>query len=279
MTADIQLSDRGYQQIRQFFYQHSGIDLPDSKRHLVAGRLRHRVLLLGFACYEDYFRHVMQSGEEEERQLLVDLLTTNETYFFREPQHFKLLAEQIIPTLSEQPRIWCAAASSGEEPYSLAMLLADKLGLNKPWQVLATDLSQRILQRASQGLYPMQRLELMPERYLKNFCRRGAGQYDGQLLVRREIRERVQLRQHNLMDSAHALGQFEVIFLRNVLIYFTQQSKERVLGYLLQQLKPGGWLVIGHAESLHGLQTPLRQVRPSVFRLPQSLGHERGRCA
>jgi chemotaxis protein methyltransferase CheR len=279
MTADIQLSDRAYRQIRQFFYQHSGIDLPQSKRHLVAGRLRHRVLLLGQNCYEDYFQLAMSPGQEVERQLLVDLLTTNETYFFREPQHFKLLAEQIIPSLSAQPRIWCAAASSGEEPYSIAMLLADKLGLHSPWQIVGSDLSQRILQRAAQGLYPMQRLELMPARYLKEFCLRGAGDYEGQLLVRRELREHVQLRQHNLMESAHGLGQFEVIFLRNVLIYFTQETKQRVLDLLLQQLKPGGWLVIGHAESLHGIQTALRQVRPSVFRLPQVQSIERGRCA
>ncbi|KRW61163.1 CheR family methyltransferase [Pseudomonas sp. TTU2014-080ASC] len=279
MLATIRLSDIAYRKIRQFFYRHSGIDLPETKRHLVEGRLRNRVLSLGLSCYEDYFKFVMADEQAQERQLLVDMLTTNETYFFREPQHFKLLAEQIIPSLPAAPRIWCAAASSGEEPYSIAMLLADKLGLTGDWQIIASDLSQRTLQRASQGLYPMQRLELFPPRYLKDFCKRGAGAYEGQMLIRREIREHVELRQHNLLDPAAGLGRFDVIFLRNVLIYFNQETKQRVLDRLIPQLKPGGWLVIGHAESLHGISTPLRQVKPSVFRLPSAVQKNLGKSA
>lgn len=279
MLATIRLSDMAYRKIRQFFYRHSGIDLPETKRHLVEGRLRNRVLSLGLSCYEDYFKFVMADDQTQERQLLVDMLTTNETYFFREPQHFKLLAEQIIPTLPAAPRVWCAAASSGEEPYSLAMLLADKLGLASNWQILASDISQRTLQRAVQGLYPMQRLELFPPRYLKAYCMRGNGEYEGQMLVRSELRQRVELRQHNLLDPAEGLGRFDVIFLRNVLIYFNQETKQRVLDRLLSQLKPGGWLVIGHAESLHGITTPLRQVKPSVFRLPSAVQKNVGKLA
>lgn len=261
------LSDQAYQQIRQFFYEHSGIDLSENKRHLVEGRLRHRVLSLGFDCYGAYFNHVQRADQSQERQLLIDLLTTNETYFFREPQHFKLLSEKILPELPSGPRIWCAAASSGEEPYSLAMLLADKAP-DKAWQLTATDLSQRILARAEQGLYPMQRLELMPESYLKRFCLRGTGDYEGYLLIRPELRERLQFRLHNLLHSAANLGLFDVIFLRNVLIYFNQATKQKVLDTVLAQLKPGGWLIIGHAESLHGLDLNLLPVRPSVYRAP-----------
>jgi chemotaxis protein methyltransferase CheR len=270
MAQDIQLSDLAYKRIRQFFFRHSGIDLPESKRHLVAGRLRSRVLSLGLGCYEAYFKLVSQPEQAQERQLMIDVLTTNETYFFREPQHFKLLAEQILPSLAgRKPRVWCAAASSGEEPYSLAMLLSDKLGLDG-WELVASDLSTRTLARAKIGVYPMQRLELFPERYLKAYCRRGVGEYEGQMMIRPELRERVQLCQHNLLEPAGRLGQFDVIFLRNVLIYFNLETKGRVLKQLLQQLKPGGWLVIGHAESLHGLNTPLQPVRPSVFRLPST---------
>ena len=262
------LSDQAYRKIRRFFFEQSGIDLPENKRHLVEGRLRNRLLTLGFECYGAYFEHVMRPDQSHERQLLIDILTTNETYFFREPQHFKLLSEQILPSLPAAPRIWCAAASSGEEPYSLAMLLADK-ALNKPWDLLATDLSRRILARAERGLYAMQRLELMPADYLKRFCLRGTGDYEGYFLVRPEIRERVSFRQHNLLDSPALLGRFDVIFLRNVLIYFSQATKQKVLDLVLGQLKPGGWLIVGHAESLHGLNLNLEQIRPSVFRSPQ----------
>lgn len=268
MNNPLSLSDVAFQNIRQFFFRHSGIDLPESKRHLIAGRLRSRLVSLGLDCYERYFERVCQSDQSLERQYLIDVLTTNETYFFREPQHFKLLAEKILPGLHGQPpRIWCAAASSGEEPYSLAMLLADQLGLNG-WELIASDLSSRTLQQAVNGLYSTQRLELLPERYLKTWCKRGLGAYHGQMLVRRELRERVDFQQHNLLHCAHHLGQFDVIFLRNVLIYFNQDTKQQVLNRLMAQLKPGGWLVIGHAESLHGIQTPLQQIRPSLFYRP-----------
>lgn len=264
------LSDLAFRRIRQFFFRHSGIDLPESKRHLVAGRLRGRLASLGLDCYEAYFALIGQADQAAERQFLIDALTTNETYFFREPQHFQLLAREILPSLAgRRPRLWCAAASSGEEPYSLAMVLSDQLGLDN-WELLASDLSSRTLQRAASGLYPMQRLEQFPDAYLKRFCLKGHGEYAGQLLIRRELRERVQLRQHNLMDSARDLGKFDVIFLRNVMIYFNLEVKRRVMAQLLPQLNPGGWLILGHAESLFGVDTPLIPISPSVFRLPKA---------
>jgi chemotaxis protein methyltransferase CheR len=264
------LSDLAFRRIRQFFFRHSGIDLPESKRHLVAGRLRGRLASLGLDCYEAYFTLIGQADQAAERQFLIDALTTNETYFFREPQHFQLLAREILPSLAgRRPRLWCAAASSGEEPYSLAMVLSDQLGLDN-WELLASDLSSRTLQRAATGLYPMQRLEQFPEPYLKRFCLKGHGEYAGQLLICRELRERVQLRQHNLMDSARDLGRFDVIFLRNVMIYFNLEVKRRVMAQLLPQLNPGGWLILGHAESLFGVDTPLIPISPSVFRLPKA---------
>lgn len=149
------------------------------------------------------------------------------------------------------------------------MVLSDQLGPDN-WELLASDLSSRTLQRAASGLYPMQRLEQFPDAYLKRFCLKGHGEYAGQLLIRRELRERVQLRQHNLMDSARDLGKFDVIFLRNVMIYFNLEVKRRVMAQLLPQLNPGGWLILGHAESLFGVDTPLIPISPSVFRLPKA---------
>lgn len=260
------LSDQAFAKIRQFFFRRSGIDLTESKRHLVAGRLRSRVLALGLDCYEAYFELIQRPDQSAERQRLIDSLTTNETYFFREPKHFEFLTQQILPQYQSRAiRIWCAAASTGEEPYSLAMQLAETRGL-QGWSLLGTDISQRTLSCAAAGLYPLQRLELMPPALLRNWCLRGTGEYEGRFLVRRELRERIEWQSHNLLESAVHLGQFDVIFLRNVLIYFSQATKQRVLDQVVAQLKPGGWLIIGHAESLHGLNTPLKTVRPSIFR-------------
>ena len=200
------LSDLAFRRIRQFFFRHSGIDLPERKRHLVAGRLRGRLASLGLDCYEAYSALIGQADQAAERQFLIDALTTNETYFFREPQHFQLLAREILPSLAgHRPRLWCAAASSGEEPYSLAMVLSDQLGLDN-WELLASDLSSRTLQRAASGLYPMQRLEQFPEAYLKRFCLKGHGEYAGQLLIRRELGAHINSLDAFLDDPALQLG-------------------------------------------------------------------------
>lgn len=264
------LSQKSFEAVTSMFHKVSGIQLTDAKRALVAGRLQKLAQARGLSSVDQYVEQLMRDNDTEEMVRLVDKLTTNETYFFREPQHFQLLAREILPSLAgRRPRLWCAAASSGEEPYSLAMVLSDQLGLDN-WELLASDLSSRTLQRAASGLYPMQRLEQFPDAYLKRFCLKGHGEYAGQLLIRRELRERVQLRQHNLMDSARDLGKFDVIFLRNVMIYFNLEVKRRVMAQLLPQLNPGGWLILGHAESLFGVDTPLIPISPSVFRLPKA---------
>lgn len=268
MAGGYRLSSAAFQCLREAFRQASGIDLPESKRQLVAGRLHNRLVALGLPDYDGYAALIRQPEQAAERQRMVDLLTTNETYFFREPEHFRFLAGQILPALAQRPiRVWCAAASSGEEPYSLAMLLQDKLG-DSGWSLLASDLSTRMLERAACGLYPLQRLDLLPDEYLKRFCLRGIGEYEGHLLVRRELRERVRFCHHNLLDSAADLGLFDVIFLRNVLIYFNGATRQRVIQQVARQLRPGGWLVVGHSESLQGVTGGLQLVRPSIYRRP-----------
>lgn len=264
------LGPDAFQRIREAFRRASGIDLPENKRQLVAGRLFSHLKELGLADYDTYITLLLRPERSAERQRMVDLLTTNETYFFREPEHFRYLAEQLLPMLARRPiRAWCAAASSGEEPYSLAMVLQDRLG-DGGWSLLASDLSTRVLERASQGLYPLQRLDLLPPEYLKRFCLRGTGEYHGHLLIRRELRERVRFCQHNLLDSAADLGMFDVIFLRNVLIYFNGATRSQVIERVLRQLRPGGWLIVGHSESLQGVNSALQLVRPSVYRLPMA---------
>ena len=162
-------------------------------------------------------------------------------------------------------RVWCAAASTGEEPYSLAMVLADHLGITG-WELLATDISRKVLAQAARGLYRMERLEQMPQEYLKQYCLRGVDEYQGQLAIHPELRKKVTFAQHNLLHPLVGHEKFDVIFLRNVLIYFDQPTKQLVLERVIQNLRPNGWLILGHCESLMGLHVPLTQEVPSVYR-------------
>jgi chemotaxis protein methyltransferase CheR len=264
------LSGNAFKKIQAFFQQQSGIFLPNHKQQLVVTRLRSHMLSLGFKEFDSYSTYLINAATRDERTQVVDLLTTNETYFFREPEHFKQLTDTMVPSITHRPlRVWCAAASSGEEPYSLAMALNEKLGAHG-WELTASDISTRMLETAEQGLYRMQRLEFMPPEYLRKYCRKGVGPYDGMFMVDADLRQRVNFTQHNLLESAANLGQFDIIFVRNVLIYFDSDVKNQVLRNLYAQLRPGGWLVTSHSESLNGLDTPLKLMRPSLYRRTQA---------
>jgi chemotaxis protein methyltransferase CheR len=260
------LSRAAFKRIQSFFQKHSGILIQEHKHQLIIARLRTHMLSLGFKDFDTYSRHLVDNASHEERTQCVDLLTTNETYFFREPDHFAQLGNMVLPNIKHRPvRVWCAAASTGEEPYSLAMALNELLGPTG-WELTASDLSARVLETAEQGLYRMQRIEFMPSDYLKKYCRRGVGPYEGMFMVDPELRKRVNFVQHNLLDQAADLGKFDIIFVRNVLIYFDAEVKNQVLHNLYAQMNPDAWLVTSHSESLIGLNTPLKSVRPSIYR-------------
>jgi chemotaxis protein methyltransferase CheR len=267
---NLEISADSFRKIRDLLHQHAGILLGDTKTVLVAGRLWRRLQLLGCNNYEDYLALINGPGGRDELALMIDLLTTNETYFFREPAHFRLLCEQILPAVNRRPfRVWCAASSSGEEPYSIAMCLADNLGMSG-WELLATDISRRVLAQAREGSYRMERLENMPPRYLRDYCLRGVGEMAGRMIVIPRLRDKVVFAQHNLLGPLAGEGQFDVIFLRNVLIYFDQNTKQRVLDNLVQKLRPGGWLVLGHCEALGSVKSTLTPQCPSVYRKPET---------
>jgi chemotaxis protein methyltransferase CheR len=272
MTAPA-ITDQEFLQFRRFIYQAAGITLAASKKALVSGRLARRVEARNCRSYADYLRLLVSGSAPEETQTAVDLLTTNETYFFREMKHFTLLRE--LATLPQREpragafRVWCAASSSGEEVYSVAMVLADCLG-DAPWEVLGSDISSRVLARARAGHYPMQRATHVPPAFLKRYCLRGVGEYEGTLLVDRALRSRVEFRQINLNNALPVLGTFDVIFLRNVMIYFNNDTKGQVVGRLALLLKPGGHFLIGHSENLNGVNGPLRAIAPSIYQRPGS---------
>ncbi|TJZ79001.1 CheR family methyltransferase [Chitiniphilus eburneus] len=251
------------------FKQHIGLHLSEGKKALVAARLAKRIAELELASFRDYHRLIAGPGGERERQYAIDLVTTNETYFFRETKHFDFLRQRILAQWpSSQPfRVWSAASSSGEEAYSLAMLLHDQLG-ERDWSIFGSDISQRVLARARRGLYPMARGEKIPPDYLKRYCLRGQGEYTGQFLVSKPLRERITFSQLNLTALPQRLGPFDLVLLRNVIIYFDLQTKINVVNNVVRHLRPGGYLFVGHSESLHGMPVALETVVPSVYRKP-----------
>jgi chemotaxis protein methyltransferase CheR len=260
------LSTTSFDAVTDFFHQVSGIRLTPAKRPLVMGRLQKLASARGAPNLDDYIEHLMTGSDPDEMVRVVDSLTTNETYFFREPQHFDVLADLVRQrTARREPfRVWSAASSSGEEAYSIAMLLADHLGL-QGWEVIGTDLSTAVVARAQRALYPLERAQHMPPAYLKRWCRKGLGNYAGQLLVCQELRERVHFQCANLTQPLPELGLFDVIFLRNVLIYFDNPGKSDIVLRVLKQLRPGGLLFSGHAESLTQLGLPLRTITSAVY--------------
>jgi chemotaxis protein methyltransferase CheR len=263
------ISDREFAQFQTFIFEAAGITLSNTKKALVSGRLVKRLKLHNLDNYGDYFRLISSGNAPDEVQMAIDLLTTNETYFFREPQHFEFMKAELAKDVqyARPLRVWCAAASTGEEPYSIAMLLDDCLGSQgRPWEMVASDISMRVLERAATGHYSAMRTGGIPHQYLRKYCLKGAGEQAGTILVHRKLREQVQFRQINLNSALPQLGTFDFVFLRNVLLYFNLQTKRQVVERVLSMLKPGGWLFISHTETLHDISDGVDAVRPATYR-------------
>lgn len=246
----------------------TGITLSDQKRALVVGRLGSRLRHRKIDSFSAYYKLLQNPHEGDELQAAIDLITTNETSFFREADHFRTLQDH-IKNLRPVPfpfRVWSAASSSGEEAYTLAMVLADLLG-GAEWEILGTDISTRVLERARKGLYPIERAQTIPKEFLQRFCLKGQDRHLGLFLMNRQIRERVTFTHANLCQPLPRLGPFDVAFLRNVLIYFDVPQKRRVVEAVMRQVKPGGLLFVGHSESLTGICEGLEPVRPTVYRV------------
>lgn len=258
-----------FRQFKTWIYEAAGISLADHKHALVMGRLSPRLRHYQLPTHGEYFRLLVSGKFPAEPQIAIDLLTTNETHFFREPKHFDFLRERIL--LAHPPgrllRVWSAASSSGEEPYSIAMTIAAALG-DQPWEVLASDLSSRVLERARSGHYAMARAKSIPPALLRAYCLKGVGPQEDTFLIEPKLRNRVQFMQINLNRKLPHVGEFDVIFLRNIMIYFDLPTKRQVVSRLLKHLRSGGHLFIGHSESLHHVCDEVKSVVVSVYRKP-----------
>jgi chemotaxis protein methyltransferase CheR len=219
--------------------------------------------------FTEYYKLLQDPKESDELQVAIDLMTTNETSFFREAEHFKFLEEH-IGSLRPVPfpfRVWSAASSSGEEAYTIAMVLSELLG-SADWSVHGTDISTRVLERARRAIYPMERSATIPKDLLHAHCLKGQGDHEGMFIISKHLRQRVTFSQANLIGTLPRLGPFDVAFLRNVLIYFEPPQKKLVVDTVAAQIKPGGLLIVGHSESLTGLPHGLTPLRPTVYRVP-----------
>jgi chemotaxis protein methyltransferase CheR len=248
--------------------EETGITLSDQKKALVVGRLSSRLRSRKIDTFAEYYKILQDPDEGDELQAAIDLITTNETSFFREADHFQVLRDY-LKSLRPVPfpfRVWSAASSSGEEAYTLAMVLSDCLA-SAEWQVVGTDISTRVLERARRAIYPLERAATIPKDFLHRYCLKGQGKHEGMFLMNRQIRGRVTFSQANLCQPLPRLGPFDVAFLRNVLIYFDTAQKRRVVEAVMAQLKPKGLLIVGHSESLTGISDGLSQLRPTVYRV------------
>ena len=263
------LNEQEFKQFSDLIYRIAGISMSPAKKPLITSRLAKRLKHHQLTSYDEYFRFITSARGKEELQQAVDSLTTNETHFFREPKHFNFLRERLIPArqVGRGLRIWSAACSSGEEPYSIAMVLDELLG-KEPWEVVASDISTRVLDKARSGLFPMERLPEIPKPYLSRYCLKGVDEHEGSLLIEKSLRDRVRFISHNLTHPPPRLELFDVIFLRNVMIYFDQETKRQVVSRLLPLLRPGGHFLVGHSESLNGVTDELRSVLPAVYLKP-----------
>ena len=269
VDQDLVLTDRDMSRIATLVYERSGITLHDGKRPLVVARLQKRLRALSLDTFSAYLAYLETDRSGDELVMLLDSIATNHTYFFREEQHFQLLADRVVPEMRRNHgplKIWCAASSTGEEPYTIGMTLLD---LNPPmdFQMIASDISTKALKAASAGVYKLAQVEKMPIETLRKYFEKGMGESAGFARVRKELRSRIEFRKINLLEVPAMDTKFDVIFCRNVMIYFDRAVQQRVVAALERHLRPGGYLFISHSESLNGITHGLRWIAPAAYQL------------
>lgn len=264
------LTQREFDNISRLAYEKFGLELKGEKRELVSARLGKKVRLLGCRSFQAYYQHVLEDRTGEALIELIDALTTNFTSFMREPSHFEFLRKEALAgwRSRDRVRIWSAACSTGEEPYTLAFSLLDAIGAAR-WprlEIVATDISSRTLREAQRGIYPAARLANLPQGWLRAFFLRGEGNWKGSYRVKPEVAGLIEFRRLNLIEPFSHPEPFSAIICRNVMIYFDKATQQTLIQRLASQLEPGGYLLIGHSESLTGIEHPLTYVRPTIYR-------------
>jgi chemotaxis protein methyltransferase CheR len=270
------ITESEFRMFQELIHRETGIFLPDVKKTLLVARLGKRLRALGLHTFGAYFEHV-QSGEGGEKTVMLDQICTNETRFFREPRQFEFLDREILPQWKadaeegkrpKRIRAWSAACSTGEEPYSIGMLLRTHLRAEDGWtvEVLASDLSTRVLAAASEGVWGIERAEDIPESYRRAYMLKGVRSHDGKMRAHPDLQSIIDFRRINLSHDSYGLEPgFDLIFCRNVLIYFDRETKAAVVNRLAKHLSTGGLLFLGHAETLSASSDSLRHAGPTAY--------------
>jgi len=277
-SQEAPLSAEAYRFIVDLIYRHSRIKLGSDKQALLSSRLTKRLRSIGLSSFDEYCAVLRSPQSQDEIEELLDLISTNHTRFYREPDHFDYLIAKILPPLiptliaRHSPlRVWSAASSSGEEPYTLAIVLSEFLRAFPAvdWQICASDISNRVLTAAKQGVYRMDAVEPVPPDLLKRYFQKGFGAQEGKCRVRSELRDKVRYERINLFQHEYPIPlQQHVIFCRNVMIYFDIPSREQAVKRMSHYLAPGGYLIVGHSESLMGINHGLKSIQQGIYQKP-----------
>ena len=261
------LSDTQFQDVSQLVYRMAGIHLKENKKALVRSRLMKRLRSLGLPSFHDYMALLNSDQGRDELDSMIDAITTNKTGFFREKAHFEFLADEVLPKLGTRMRFWSAACSSGQEPYTLAIQLRESLpNIDRmDVKVLATDISAQMLAKARRGVYPPKEISAIPGTLLHKYFIRSRGPGGEEYRVKEELRRLVTVGTVNLMASWPMRGPFDVIFCRNVMIYFDKPTQQRLVNRFWNLLASGGYLFVGHSEGLSAIEHRFRYIRPAVY--------------
>lgn len=275
------LTDREFHLIRDFIYEHTGIHLADHKRALVYSRLARRLRHYGLKSYTEYYQLIRDEDPQgKELVEMINCITTNKTEFFREAHHFEFLKETIFPEYKNQAlktgnrrvRIWCSAASTGQEPYTIAMSVRDFFGSAEGWdiKILATDIDTSVLAYAEQGTYKPEQAESLPISNIKRYFQRGRGEMEGYVTANPELKSLISYKKLNLQDNPWPMkGPFDIIFCRNVIIYFDKPAQALLVQRMNKLLRPGGHLILGHSEALHGVEHGFEHHGKNIYRIPE----------
>ncbi len=272
ITHNPKLGDKEFEKFSEFIKREFGIKMPPSKKTMLEARLQKRLRALCMSNHSEYCKFLFSpEGLDSEITHLIDVVTTNTTDFFREPKHFELLLSQILPDLFQRNKkslkIWSAGCSSGEEPYTLAMVLSEFAGKNSSFDfsILATDISTEILQKAKRAIYPMSKVDIIPMALKKKYLLKSKDHTKNLVRIAPELRKKVEFKRLNFMEPFPFKDIKDIIFCRNVVIYFDRPTQHRLFNEFCLRLAPGGFLFIGHSESISGMGLPVRQVAPTVY--------------
>ena len=289
ILSDRILSDSDFSRLSNFIHDTCGIKMPPIKKTMLEGRLYKRMRKLGMKSISEYCEYLFSpQGVEHELVHMIDVITTNKTDFFREPKHFDYLVQEALPELisgkragiRKQIKIWSAGCSTGEEPYSIAMLLSEYAEKNPEiklnYSILATDISTSVLQKGKLAIYDEEKIEDIPDDLKKKYLLQSRKREKCLIRIAPELRESVRFQKLNIIDNDFRMNeQMDIIFCRNVVIYFDKTTQDIVLNRFYQQLNPGGYIFMGHSETLHGFNINFIQIEPTIYRKPLDQGNEK----